>query len=119
MILAERHIIKKQSFRFKALDNLCFLSKNLYNAALYAVRQHYFEHHKFLSYANNVSMMAKTNNIDYRALPAKISQYTLKLVEQNFKSFFNGLHSKIKAAKLPKYLGKDGRQVVIYTKSYI
>ena len=75
---------------------------------MYAVRQHYFEHNKFLSYVNNVSMMAKTNNIDYRTLPAKVSQHSLKLVEQNFKSFFNSLRSKIKTAKLPKYLAKNG-----------
>lgn len=32
MILAERHIIKETDNRFAELDNLCYLSKNLYNA---------------------------------------------------------------------------------------
>ncbi len=34
MQLVERHIIKKTDARFAKLDNLCFRSKNLYNATL-------------------------------------------------------------------------------------
>lgn len=115
MILTERHIIKETDNRFTELDNLCFLSKNLYNAGLYAVRQYYFNHNKFLNYVSNDSIMSATDNIDYRALPSKVSQQTLKLVEQNFKSFFGSLRSKIDKVKIPKYLPKDGRQVVVYT----
>ena len=35
MRLVEKHIIKQSDGRYKELDNLMFLSKNLYNAALY------------------------------------------------------------------------------------
>lgn len=115
MILAERHIIKETDNRFAELDNLCYLSKNLYNAGLYAVRQYYFNNNKFLSYVSNVSIMSATDNIDYRALPSKVSQQTLKLVEQNFKSFFGSLKAKVGKVKIPKYLTKYGRQVVVYT----
>ena len=38
MILSERHIIKQSNQYYKDLDNLCILSKNLYNSALYAIR---------------------------------------------------------------------------------
>ena len=38
MKLVERHIIKKNDKRYNELDNLCFLSKNLYNQALYRIR---------------------------------------------------------------------------------
>lgn len=48
MNLVERHIIKKSDTRYKELDNICFLSKNLYNATLYAFRQHYFNTEEFL-----------------------------------------------------------------------
>ena len=48
MILVERHIIKKSNPLFNELDNLCFLSKNLYNSALYEIRQYFFEHIKLL-----------------------------------------------------------------------
>ena len=43
MILSERHIIKKTNSLYSELDNLCLLSKNIYNSALYAIRQYYFE----------------------------------------------------------------------------
>ncbi len=34
MKLVEQHIIKSNNKFYKELDNLCFLSKNLYNTAL-------------------------------------------------------------------------------------
>lgn len=46
MILTERHIIKPSNSLYKELDDLCFLSKNLYNSALYAIRQYYFKEKK-------------------------------------------------------------------------
>lgn len=52
MILSERHIIKKNNSLYGELDNLCFLSKNIYNSALYAIRQYYFENKKYLSWVN-------------------------------------------------------------------
>ena len=57
-------------------------------------RQYFFDNEIFLNYHSLTSIMVKENNIDYRKLPAKVSQQTLKLVEQNFKSFFN--HLKVK-----------------------
>jgi putative transposase len=122
MILTEQHIIKKSDDRYKELDNLLYLSKNLYNAGLYIIRQYFFEHKKFLNYQSLTSIMVKQNNVDYRQLPAKVSQQTLKLIEQNFKSFFN--HLKVKKpneiVKIPDYLKKDtGRFVVTYTNQAI
>ena len=49
MILSERHIIKQSNNYYKELDNLCYLSKNLYNSALYAIRQHYFNTKQYLN----------------------------------------------------------------------
>lgn len=119
MILTERHIIKGSDERFKELDYICFLSKNLYNAGLYAVRQHFLDQGEFLSYVKNVAIFTKEDNVDYRALPSKVSQQTLKLVEQNFKSFFKSLKAKVKTARIPKYLNKNGRFVVTYTSQAI
>ena len=122
MTLVEQHIIKKSDSRFEELDNLLFLSKNLYNAGLYITRQYYFENKKFLNYQSLASIMVKEDNIDYRRLPAKVSQQTLKLIEQNFKSFFKHLKVKKKdeVIKIPNYLKKDtGRFVVTYTSQAI
>ena len=94
--LVEKHDFHKGSAEYKELDKLCFLSKNLYNAGLYAVRQHFFATKKFLSYNELTSQFTETNQADFRALPAKVSQHTLKLINQNFKAFFAVL--KLKAA---------------------
>ena len=93
MILAERHIIKKDNTLFKEMDNLCFLSKNLYNAGLYMIRQHFFKTKKMLNYSQVQTLMVNENNVDFRALPAKVSQQTLKVLEKNFKGFFEALKS--------------------------
>ena len=120
MILTERHIIKKTNPLYSELDNLCFLSKNLYNSALYTVRQYYFENKKYLSWVNINNNFVKDKQIDYYALPCKVSQQTLKMVDQNMKSFFNAIKAKKSKAKLPKYLDKvKGRFVVTYTNQAI
>jgi len=42
MHLVDRHIIKELNVHYKGLLELLHKSKNLYNAACYMVRQHYF-----------------------------------------------------------------------------
>ncbi|HOK87301.1 MAG TPA: hypothetical protein PK404_00555 [Fervidobacterium sp.] len=42
-----RHLSKQE---YVALKTLCRLSKNLYNATLYAIRQYYFTEKKHLRY---------------------------------------------------------------------
>ena len=99
-----------------------FLSKNLYNVTLYTIRQHYFDTNKYKSYFSIVSDFTKENQVDFRALPAKVSRYTIRLVDQNMKSFFALLKKKqanqyTNPVHLPKYLDKTkGRQVVRYNK---
>jgi transposase len=117
MKLVEQHTIKKSDVRFEELDKICFLSKNLYNAGLYAVRQHYFDNKKFLNYPSLSKLFVKEKNVDYYALPTKVSQQTLKMVEQNFKSFFGLLKTKKKSDKIniPSYLDKSGRFSAYYT----
>lgn len=120
MILTERHIIKKTNSLYKELDMLCFLSKNLYNSALYTVRQFYFENKKYINWININNQFIKDKQIDYYALPCKVSQQTLKMVDQNMKSFFNALKAKNSKPRLPKYLDKtNGRFVVTYTNQAI
>lgn len=122
MLLVEKQIIRPSNPLYKELDNLCFLSKNLYNVTLYTIRQHYFETNKYLSNFSIAKDFAKEDQADYRALPAKVSKYTLQLVDQNMKSFFALLKKKKaneydKPVHLPKYLDKiTGRQVVHYHK---
>lgn len=107
MILTERHIIKKSNSLYKELDMLCFLSKNLYNVALYTVRQFYFENKKYINWINVNNQFIKEKQTDFYALPCKVSQQTLKMVDQNMKSFFNAIKAKNSKPRLPKYLDKN------------
>ena len=122
MILVEKHIIKPHHKYYDEVDHLCWLSKNLYNATLYTVRQYYFATKQFLNYQAVNKMYAGSNQPDYRALPAKVATHTQMLVDRNFKSFFGLLKLKAQGKynrpiKIPKYLNKKaGRQVVHYTK---
>ena len=66
MQLVEKHIISKQHCYFKAIDHLCFLSKNLYNAALYQIRQHFFQTGAFLNYHVLQKQFSETTFSDYK-----------------------------------------------------
>lgn len=118
--LSERHIISEKHPFYKECDELCFLSKNLYNATLFVQRQSFFDRN-FRNYHSVNKEFTMDNQVDYRALPAKVSKQTQMLVQQNFSSFFALLEKKSKGeydkrVQLPRYLKKDGRQVINYEK---
>lgn len=122
MQLVEQHIIKKNDNRYKILDEVCFKSKNLYNAALYEIRQHFFNTKQFLNWFSIDKIFKEKKQDDYYSLPCKVSQQTLKLLNQNFKSFFSLLKKKnyTKKKSIPKYLDKSkGRFAAVYTNQAI
>ena len=127
MLLTERHTIKRDDPRFNILDAEAFKSKNLYNATLYAVRQHFFQTGEYLPYARLQKQFQDDNHPDYKTLPAKVAQQTMKMADQNFRAFFKALKSYKQhpekftgRPKLPKYLDKkDGRYLLTYTNQAI
>ena len=124
MYLVERHIIKTNNPLYKELDNVCFLSKNLYNKALYLVRQHYFNTKEHLNYYKLSKLLVDTKDVDYYALNTKVSKGTLLLLDRNFKSFFSLLKKKKnkdydKPIRIPRYLDKQGKYVTIFEKQAI
>jgi putative transposase len=119
MILVEKHIIKQSHPFYNECDDLCFKSKNLYNQGLYNVRQHFFNEETYLTYSKNYHITKHQES--YSALPAKVSNQTLQMVDNNFKSFFNLLKLKreggyTETINIPKYLDKEGRYIVKYEK---
>jgi putative transposase len=100
---------------------MCFLSKNLYNQALYRIRQHYFNTKEYLNYYANVGQLTKEKQIDYTSLPAKVAQWVVKQVDQNFRSFFASLKSKKVNHKvsIPRYLEKNSRYMLTFTNQAI
>ena len=123
MKLVETHIIKPSDKRYDEADNLCFLSKNLYNASNYAIRQHFFKTGSYLSYASLNKMFTDDNQVDYRSLPAKVSKGTQRKLDKNWKSYFKASVDYQKhpekytgRPRIPKYLDKSGRYLVHYEK---
>lgn len=112
----EVHQVKPGNRQYKELKHLCCLSKNLYNATLYAVRRHFFEHGKYLNYYDVNRRFTQENQPDYRALPAKVAKQTQMLVDQSFKSFFALLKTSDVNPKIPGYLPKNGYQIVRYNR---
>ena len=124
MILIERHIIKNNSLEYNELDNLCFLSKNLYNTALYKIRQYYFDTGKYLNKFQLINELTKEKQVDYIALPRKVSQQVIYQVDQNMQSFFKLLKLKNsgkyeKPISLPYYKEKNGRNLLVFTNQAI
>ena len=93
---------------YSLLKELAHYSKNLYNQALYIVRQEFFKDKKERKYKNyyevNKELIGTEN---YSLLQAGCSQQTLKMVDEAFQSFFALCKKKIKC-RIPKYLHKDG-----------
>jgi putative transposase len=120
MRLVEQHRIDRHDPRFAAIDAAAFASKNLYNAANYLLRQAYILHRQRISYPTLAKQMQPTEQ--YRALPAKVSQWVLKQLCAAWDSYFAAFSAwKADPSRflgrpcLPKYLDKQGRNVLTYT----
>ena len=54
LYITQRQVLKYLNINeYIALKTLCRYSKDMYNMALYNVRQHYFNTKQYLSYSNN------------------------------------------------------------------
>ncbi|MBV9690798.1 MAG: transposase [Ktedonobacteraceae bacterium] len=121
MQLVEQHVIAHSDPRFAAIDAACFASKNLYNAALYEIRQAFFADGTWLRSAEMDKRMQ--SHEAYRALPAKVAQQVLKQLNDAWTAFFEACKaykenpSKFtRRPRLPKYKDKaKGRNLLVYT----
>ena len=125
MKLTEIQIIQEDNQYYKDLLGLMHKSKNLYNAALYTVRQHYLKpvdgnNKKYLNYYDIREMFTggEHKHPDFYALPSVIAQQVLMQLDRNFKSFFKLLKKKNKGKynkpiHIPDYLDKDGYNLIV------
>jgi putative transposase len=128
------------------LFRICHLSKNLYNFANFIYRQVYFyrtkenytiktevaiylekffknRRTKFLNYPVMYSIAKNTEH--HRKLPAQTSQQTLKLLDQNWNSYWSAKkrwdklpreeREKIGKPKIPNFKKRDGEVIVVFT----
>ena len=115
-----RHLSKDE---YIMLAEMCRYSNNLYNVALYNIRQYYFSEKKFLTYESNYHECKVNEN--YGLLQAGVAQQTLKVADRSFKSFFN-LIKKAKSGeyrfqdiKIPHYREKGGMFVLVLSTNAI
>ena len=123
MKLVEVQIIRKNNQHYKGLMDLLHRSKNLYNVAIYTVRQFYFNavknesDKKYLNFYATQKLLSHSKNVDYYSLPCDVAQAVLKQVDQDFKSFFALLKKKQKGKydkpiNIPKYKDKAGYNTI-------
>jgi len=124
MQLVEQHRIDWHDPRFAAIDAAAFASKRLYNAANYVVRQAFIHEGRIVSY-EDLARDLKTS-AEYRALPAKVAQWVLRQVALAWTSYFAARAAWradpsrfLGHPKLPKYLPKQGRNLLTYTEQAI
>lgn len=105
---------------YELIDEYSFKAKNLYNYANYTIRQEYITNQKFISYPYS-SKLLKTSEA-FKEMGSNSAQMTLRLLNQNWKSFFESLSDYKKnpskyfgRPSIPQYLKKDGRHIFIMT----
>lgn len=77
------------------LYRLCVISKNLYNQALYTVKNELRINNKWLFYKDLNRIMQSVTNLDgqvnYRLLKAQVAQQCLMLLDKNIKSYIKSI----------------------------
>jgi len=119
MYKTQKNHIRCSNQTYKLLRILCHISKNLYNYALYQVRQHFFKTQQYLKYENVYHIVKENEN--YELLPSQVAQQTLICVDEAFKSFLELLRAKKEGrfegkVSIPKYLPKDGMYQLVFLK---
>lgn len=105
---------------WKVIDDLCYKSKNVYNYANYVIRQEFINTGKWIRYKNLTFQLKHSE--PFKDLGSASSQYTLKMLDRNWKSFFSAIKDWKKhpskylgKPKIPKYKDKNGRYILELT----
>ena len=118
MRLVYKYIYKGSTEDTKRILHYCEVSKNLYNQALYVVKQN-LKNNKFLFY-NDIEKIMKTilnleGECNYRLMPkAQSAQQCLKTLDKSLKSYFKSI--KDWSIHKDKYRGKP--RLPKYKKAY-
>ena len=131
--LVEQHIIKKSDPQWGIIDEASFEAKNLYNKALYEMRQQFFATRKnllgltkkFFKLSDQLHWSVLCNDAkswaEFKALPAKVSQLIVKKAFDNIKAFIQANNAYHKNGdgftgqpKLPRYKHKETGRFPLY-----
>ncbi len=116
----EQHVIERSHPKFRAIDEMAFASKNLWNLANYYVRQAFIFQHSYLD--NTAVYHLVKSSAAYKALPAKVSNQVLIQLDQAWTAFFEAMeawraHPETLTGRpnLPKYKHKtQGRNLLVF-----
>jgi len=104
----------------KRIQELCHISKNLYNQATYISRQEFFSGGKRVSYQTLNRLLKSSEN--YQALPAQTAQQVLQIVSRNWTAYRQAVKAWKKDPSkflgrpgLPGYKEKDGAFLLPFT----
>ena len=122
----EKHVIKVSDEYFPLLSDFCHKAKNLYNHANYLIRQAITDtnNKRWIRYEELDKILKSDEEYpDYRNMPtAKSAQQILRVLDENWKAFFAAIkdwsaHKEkyLGRPKLPKYLKKNGKFLLILT----
>lgn len=105
----------------RIIDEMCFISKNIYNSTLYEVRQSYILNNEYLSKFDMYKIM-KTND-NFKQLPSVPAECAVYAVDDAMKSFYNLLKMKTNGeinfqVNIPRYIDKNGRYYIRYRPRY-
>lgn len=108
---------------YKSMDEICFLSKNLYNYCLFRIKNEFETTGKWIRYYDLEKELRTTKQIDYISLPNNSSQQIIKKLDDNLKSYFKLIKKWKKDKKsltgcprFPHFKDKTkGRNLVIFT----
>ena len=105
---------------FNICDEYCLKAKNLYNYANYIIRQEFINNGKYISYSKMTSRIK--HDEPFKEMGSNSSQLTLRLLEKDWKSFFEASKGYNKnprkylgKPKIPKYKDKSGRHIAMFT----
>lgn len=125
--LVEKHIIGKNDPRWSAIDHAAWMSKNIYNAANYRIRQAFIFDNQYLNYPTVEKHFKQQDLLPDQQLPLKVVQQTLRQVDHDWQAYFAALaewHAQPDKfqgkPRIPKYKHTtQGRNLLVYTNQAI
>jgi len=116
-----KQIIHVDKERYKIFIDFSKYSNNLYNYSLYVVKQYYKETGDYIGFKKLYHEVK--NNENYKMLPSQCANRIVKLVDQNFRSFFSKLKKKLKGqydnrVSSPNFRKKGSLFNIVYTNQF-
>lgn len=119
-IRVHRFIINRHHLMFNICDQLCFLSKNMYNLCNYTIRQEFFKTGRVKQYGELNKELKYAD--EFKEMGSNAAQMVTKAVCKSWKSFLISVKEYsqypdkyFEKPRIPKYKRKNGRFICTLT----